>query len=524
MIVSFTKVAAREIATKKSMITGQTIDVNPKNVGTLHQICYHALDQPKIAETITDRFNEQYDPVYVLSTSKVKSMSAENTFLENSSGSGADALLQKLNIYRNKITPREVWDPQVEEFEKCWAKFKEEQGCLDFTDLIETAIDELPYAPNHPDVIFVDEAQDTTALQLKLIRSWAMNIEWLMLVGDDDQAIFRFAGASAETFLDDIISSKNKKILSQSYRVPKAVLECANRLIDNVSRRQEKVYAPRKDYFSEDYAIGNVSKSMGTYNKPALLIEIAKERFKNDRSVMFLTSCSYMLSKIRTELKIASLPFGNKYRKERGDWNPLRIGATGVSSAQLISAFVGNGIDDVWWNVPQFISWAKFIKVSETGLIHKRGKAGLRALEEAVENNNPGLHTTRNVAPQILTPVALQYALKRDTDWLHSNLVMSRSRTIDYPLKVFNEFGIDAIESIPIITIGTIHSVKGGEADTVIVFPDISYKASAEKNASTENKDALYRLFYVAMTRAREELIIASPVNPRLHMEFKLRE
>jgi superfamily I DNA/RNA helicase len=128
------------------------------------------------------------------------------------------------------------------------------------------------------------------------------------------------------------------------------------------------------------------------------------------------------------------------------------------------------------------------------------------------------------VAPQILTPVALQYALKKDTDWLHNNLVVSRSRTIDYPLKVFNEFGIDAIESIPKITIGTIHSVKGGEADTVIVFPDISYKASTEKNASTENKDALYRLFYVAMTRAREELIIASPVNPRLYMEFKLRE
>jgi len=58
----------------------------------------------------------------------------------------------------------------------------------------------------------------------------------------------------------------------------------------------------------------------------------------------------------------------------------------------------------------------------------------------------------------------------------------------------------------PRVTIGTIHSVKGGEADHVYVFPDMS--PAGMDNSST---DSIVRMFYVAMTRAKKTLHLCRP-------------
>ena len=69
MIVSFTKAAAKEIATKPAIRTtkyttkGRPIDIDENLIGTLHKICYHALDEPKIIETekkLIEEWNTNY--------------------------------------------------------------------------------------------------------------------------------------------------------------------------------------------------------------------------------------------------------------------------------------------------------------------------------------------------------------------------------------------------------------------------------------------------------------------------------
>jgi len=64
----------------------------------------------------------------------------------------------------------------------------------------------------------------------------------------------------------------------------------------------------------------------------------------------------------------------------------------------------------------------------------------------------------------------------------------------------------------PRIKVSTIHSMKGGEADNIIVIPDISYAAHREyqKNPSTE-----HRVFYVAVTRAKQSLHVLYPTTER---------
>jgi superfamily I DNA/RNA helicase len=68
----------------------------------------------------------------------------------------------------------------------------------------------------------------------------------------------------------------------------------------------------------------------------------------------------------------------------------------------------------------------------------------------------------------------------------------------------------EKITQTPRITLSTIHAAKGGEADNVLILPDIT-KSAVDNNDI--NPDELHRLFYVAVTRAKKSLHILEPKN-----------
>jgi DNA helicase-2/ATP-dependent DNA helicase PcrA len=198
MVVSFTRTAAMKIARQKSIKTGQRIALPPENVGTLHSICYHALAQPTIVETdknLIQDWNSQ-NPRYTIYQYKTATLDLMG---ESASSNDGDQLLANVNNLRNRLAT--IFPMKERMFFKKWRQFKNLTNSVDFTDLIELCIDTIPYAPMQPDVIFVDEAQDMTKLQLKLIRNWALECKWIILVGDDDQCIFSFTGATPDAFL-----------------------------------------------------------------------------------------------------------------------------------------------------------------------------------------------------------------------------------------------------------------------------------------------------------------------------------
>ena len=62
--------------------------------------------------------------------------------------------------------------------------------------------------------------------------------------------------------------------------------------------------------------------------------------------------------------------------------------------------------------------------------------------------------------------------------------------------------------------------MKGGEADVVYLFPDVSEAGMLEWIADNKRRDSVVRQFYVGMTRAKETLVVcppASPLNVGLH-------
>ena len=67
------------------------------------------------------------------------------------------------------------------------------------------------------------------------------------------------------------------------------------------------------------------------------------------------------------------------------------------------------------------------------------------------------------------------------------------------------------ISERPRITLSTIHGAKGGEADNVVLYTDISYASVRESGASEAGNNDLHRTFYVGVTRTKRQLFLMSP-------------
>jgi superfamily I DNA/RNA helicase len=93
-------------------------------------------------------------------------------------------------------------------------------------------------------------------------------------------------------------------------------------------------------------------------------------------------------------------------------------------------------------------------------------------------------------------------------DWWRSRVNVEYFDRVKYPADVARQRGPMALLEQPRVIVGTIHSVKGGQADVVYLFPDLSQAGDAQYNRGGAARDSVIRLFYVGLTRTRETLYI----------------
>ena len=122
--------------------------------------------------------------------------------------------------------------------------YKKSYVLKDFTDMIEKFIvSEL--CPKY-DVVFIDEAQDLSPIQWKMFEILKKNSKHVILAGDDDQAIYGWAGADVKRFQQE---PAKEIILPQSYRVPRLVQHIADNILSRIpdERRIKKEWEARDE-------------------------------------------------------------------------------------------------------------------------------------------------------------------------------------------------------------------------------------------------------------------------------------
>ncbi len=514
VVCSFTKSAAVEI--------GSRIDTIPrKNVGTLHSLCYQALECPDLTEGHEAEFNDK-NPQWRLTVRQKKGKgenAGDHSPLDDPFGDNdgeADALRQDIDLMRVRRIPKEKWPTYYLPFHHAWTKWKEESGFMDFTDLLEKCLTDFEHAPGNPAAIFFDEAQDASQLQADLLAQWGKHAKRLILAGDDDQAIFFWAGADARSFLDFPCPKENRRYLRESHRVPQTVHELSHQWIKNVTRRENKEYHHRD-------AEGFVDGCSAQWSRPQAAINEAEKAIGEGKSVMFIASCSYMLEPLKKALKQRGLPFHNPWRRRRGDWNPLMSGGgERMMPVDRLRSFL-RGYPDVWgemesgmWQYRDVAAWASPME-SKSSLIHGAKTLLKEWKQDANEIDVSAMAFI--LQEKLLTEwYDLRFQnhdhAKQSIEWWLRNLPEKEAEKLAYPKQVFETFGGPGLRDEPLITIGTGHSLKGAQADVVFVFPDISAQGwESWSHGTDEDRDGIIRLFYVMMTRAYEGLFLCSPMS-----------
>ena len=499
LVTSYSRTAAAELA-------GRDLPIASDRIGTLHSHCYHALGRPVIAESCVDEWNRDNPHLAITPAKKQVRLDSEGAGAEDDTelAKNGDEVLRELSRMRGLMIPQNRWPIVLSQFKQKWTEYKHALGLLDFTDLIETCYRDVSAAPRHPAVIFADEAQDLNRMQLTLIRKWGDCANYFILAGDDDQTIFSFTGASPDAILDPDIPEDHKIILKQSHRVPRAVHQLANDLIHRVTRRQEKVYLPRP----EDGAVQRLSR--GTYKSPEyFILKSAMEHLEQGKTVMFLASCAYMLHPLVAILRKNGIPFHNPYRKTNGFWNPLRIGTKGSSANRILSLLVGHpelGDGHRAWTKGDLALWSEWLeskgilKDGAKGMILTRDRSHMVTMEHLQTIFETGAFESLMAARDGDSRALL--------DWWRTRVKDDVSKRVQFPAEVAARRGPQALREQPRVVVGTIHSVKGGQADVVYLLPDLSQAGAAQYERSGAPHDSVIRLFYVGATRARETLYI----------------
>ena len=340
----------------------------------------------------------------------------------------------------------------LKKLDAVYNNFKKENDKVDFTDMIKGFVKggTAPFL----DLLIVDEAQDLTPLQWKQINVMKENTKEIWYAGDDDQCIHRWNGVSVTDF---IRACDNIEILNQSYRVPTSVFSVANRIVKRISYRQPKNWHPVMKPGSVNYHLSmyDVDIDQGSWTIMARtnrIVQTIANSLREDGYLFNLYGSPSLNQNMISNMKTWEL-------LQKGSKLPLQM------------------IKDLYAALPKMGNNAK-IKRGVTKQLDFLEHDLILGYDDLV--NNYGM-----IAP-------------KDTS---SRDMLSVSKDNRFYMDALTRRGED-FES-PRIDISTIHAMKGGEDDNIMVMSESSRACVRNKDQDDE-----HRVFYTGVTRTKENLHI----------------
>jgi ATP-dependent DNA helicase UvrD/PcrA len=368
--------------------------------------------------------------------------------------------------------------------------FKLEHGLVDFSEMLELCLN---LERDHSDVsvAIIDEAQDLSPLQIALVERWFGHCSEVYIAGDDDQCIFTWAGADP-SWLIGLENRASRVIkLDKSHRVPGSVHSGAQRIIRCNRNRVKKIYKP------QDSMKGRV---LHIDRDPTVQhLERLKEK------VFILARDSCYLNWWMKELRLRAIPF-----LVNGG-----VGAKFMSAYQAVetgeSILRGNAVEPD--RLANLVSWipsrdSSLLPYGTKKAVEIRGEVfdddgtvtllGMAAFTEL--GLNSFLEALKKVGPVAILP----------------KLLADQRRYLNKLRKKHNGQLPE-----PSIALSTIHRVKGDEAHTVVIDPRMTTASWDEyTDGGKDGREAEHRVAYVAVTRAKQDLILVS-TNRRKHFPYE---
>ncbi len=417
-------------------------------------------------------------------------------------------------------------------------------GNADFGDLIKKSVELLQQHPHIRKqvcsrfrVILVDEYQDSNAAQFKLLQQLFTPNTFLCVVGDDDQSIYRFRGAELKNILNFPDHFPNTKIitLEQNYRSTGTILAIASEVVKNNKGRHKKVLRTEREqgdkaslnFFDDQYAEAQYCADM-----------VSRDHRYDDTAILYRTNAQsaafetvFMKRKIPYKI-IGALKFYD--REEIKDslallslcLNPfdevafrrvINKPARGIGASSLDKIIVeasqsrGNCMEGLSSSIDTILKGKAKGGATEFLACYNRAMVRLDEMELSF------------FTQETLTEFGvLDYYRQQDKIASTQKLLNLQEFVNAISLYEKGRMGLAAfLETLeldpstvgkknphnqPGVTLITMHNTKGLEFDRVIISGMEEGLFPGRANESDDDIEEERRIFYVSITRARDEL------------------
>lgn len=461
--VSFTTRAADE-AVRRACEKFSLKPADLPNFRTLHSICFRRLQLGRGDVLEGAKLGEFAKHVGVRISGR--GLSEDGTMTGYDSG---DRMLFMDNLARVRGVPlRRLYDQdddrlawaEVERFSRALVEFKAARGLMDFTDMLQEFL--RSGVRLHLRELYVDEAQDLSKLQWLVVDRLAEGCQRAAVAGDDDQAIYRWAGADVDHLID---MHGEVRVLGQSWRVPPAVQRVADEVIGCVRKRRPKRWKARE----------------GAEGAVARTTEFSDTDCSVGQTLILARNAYVLREQVEPELRrqgVVYERFGRSSVDGRildaaRDWELLRR---------------GNKVEvERVRNVYRWMS---------AGRGYVRGKRELSGWQD--DRMVDGAELRRDGG-----------LMAEDAPWFDA-LDKLPQEDVGY-LRAARRRG-EKLSGRPRVVLSTIHGAKGGEADHVVLMKEMAARTHHEMLSLPDDEA---RVWYVGATRARERLTIVESQTAR---------
>ncbi len=438
---------------------------------------------------------------------------------------------------------------EINSIKREYLVYKSEHNLLDYDDLLEFLIFLLKKEEKIKELlsdrykyIMVDEYQDTNLAQAEIIKLLGEKRQKVMVVGDDAQSIYRFRGANHENIMKFPKIFENTRIikLEYNYRSTQEILDLSNKIMKTLGKKFEKTL------ISAEKRRGEIPQLIFFRNydeEDSFIADHILELWNNGeelRNIAVLFRAGYLSFGLQMELDRRKIPYeiygGLKYYQLahiKDILSYLRVMHNikdGISWNRLLELEIGIGekiSSALTLNIVKMSNIEEVVEFLNKGWKEKRADISLKNLAKLFEEANK----LKDKSPDKLITFFFEKIYynhmkfkyddypKREKDIEVLAVIAKKFKdlsefladiTINEQPMLGTEEGDKEIKDDKVI-LSTIHSAKGLEWKHVIIKGLVdgilpSSYAFADREAIEEEK----RLFYVAVTRAKDRLILTA--------------